>query len=111
MLRSFVVKTGLHYGVDFTVYRTLPTLCHSEMCVAVVNGTGTPTTQKDLALNDCWDDGEEEECSDADESCVSWRHVSTVTRVVPVSSTATDAIWRFPFNPGAGVVPLVVRRT
>jgi tRNA-intron lyase len=37
--QGFVVKTGVHYGLDYAVYRTLPTLCHSEMCAMVVDAT------------------------------------------------------------------------
>jgi tRNA splicing endonuclease len=35
--QGFVVKAGLNFGVDFTVYRMLPSHCHSEMCVYIVN--------------------------------------------------------------------------
>ena len=37
--QGFVVKTGVHYGLDYAVYRTLPTLCHSEMCAMVIDAT------------------------------------------------------------------------
>ena len=33
------MKTGVHYGLDFAVYRTLPTHCHAEMCVMVLDAT------------------------------------------------------------------------
>ena len=33
------MKTGVHYGLDYAVYRTLPTHCHSEICAMVVDAT------------------------------------------------------------------------
>ena len=35
----YVVKTGVHYGLDYAVYRTLPTHCHSEICAMAVDVT------------------------------------------------------------------------
>ena len=32
---SFVIHSGVHIGVDFTLYRNLPEYCHSELCVLV----------------------------------------------------------------------------
>jgi len=37
--QGFVVKTGIHYGLDYAVYRTLPSLCHSELCAMVIDAT------------------------------------------------------------------------
>ena len=37
--RNFVVRTGINFGVDYTVYRTLPQQCHSEYCVLAVDNT------------------------------------------------------------------------
>ena len=37
--QHFVVRTGIHYGLDYAVYRTLPSHCHSEYCAMVVDGT------------------------------------------------------------------------
>ena len=33
------MKTGVHYGLDYAVYRTLPTHCHSEICAMAVDAT------------------------------------------------------------------------
>lgn len=68
--QNFVVKTGVHYGLDYAVYRTLPTHCHSEMCALVVDAT----EKSDIS------EGME---SSASKSQLSWRHVSTMTRVMP----------------------------
>lgn len=58
--KKYVVKGGINFGVDFSVYRTVPSWCHSEMCVIVVDCV----QEKDLSM--------------------SWRHVSSLTRVMPV---------------------------
>jgi hypothetical protein len=53
---SFVVRPGQNFGVDFTLYRDSPSLCHSELCVLVVeDGASLPT----------------------------WRQIMTLTRIVP----------------------------
>mmetsp|Transcript_2258 Transcript_2258/g.3068 ORF Transcript_2258/g.3068 Transcript_2258/m.3068 type:complete len:415 (+) Transcript_2258:333-1577(+) len=54
--QRFVVRSGMHFGVDFAVYRLLPTHCHSELCVAVL---------------------------DQAESELGCRHLATLTRVMP----------------------------
>lgn len=59
-LARFVVRAGMHYGVDYAVYCTLPTHCHSEMCAAVIDATD-PQRENDLTF----------------------RHLSTLTRVMP----------------------------
>ena len=41
-----MVKTGVHYGIDYAVYRTLPTLCHSEVCALVINATNSIDTSE-----------------------------------------------------------------
>ena len=68
--QDFVVKTGVHYGLDYAVYRTLPSHCHSEMCALVVDGTQKVDISEGLE-------------SAASTSQISWRHVSTMTRVMP----------------------------
>ncbi len=74
---SFVVKPGLHYGVDFTVYRSTPTHCHSEICVSVVDGVADGQTCRGVV----GEGAGVAQCPDE----LSWRHVSTLTRVMPVS--------------------------
>ena len=68
--QNFVVKTGIHYGLDYAVYRTLPSHCHSEFCVLLVDGT----ERVDVT------EGPE---SVAGKCQLGWRHVSTLTRVMP----------------------------
>lgn len=50
----------MHFGVDFAVYRLLPTQCHSELCAHVVDAIASGGGD------------------------LSSRHLSTLTRVMPV---------------------------
>ena len=53
---SFIVRPGQNFGVDYTLYRDSPSLCHSELCVLVLeDGASLP----------------------------SWRQMMTLTRIVP----------------------------
>jgi tRNA-intron lyase len=65
--QGYVVKTGVHYGIDFAVYRTTPNRCHSEICAMVVDAT-TPLNIHDDNPSTCQQ---------------GWRHISTLTRVMP----------------------------
>ena len=113
--QGFVVKTGVHYGLDYAVYRTLPTLCHSEMCAMVIDATqpldlshlrfpersnssgsafGTSSSSNDSNRNNN-DMMDIETVEDNDDDMVvedeftrstcqqGWRHLSTLTRVMP----------------------------
>ena len=136
LIIRYVVKTGVHYGIDYAVYRTLPTLCHSEICALVINATNSidsrdgPMGHNIDAMNDLSGvegvegvgavngenvrgsdvgneqgkevrmeeegrrEGEEEmeievvkEVEEEPLSCQQgWRHISTLTRVMPVST-------------------------
>ena len=65
--QGYVVKTGVHYGIDFAVYRTTPNRCHSEICAMVVDATEPLNIHDDKPSN----------CQQG------WRHISTLTRVMP----------------------------
>lgn len=65
--QGYVVKTGVHYGIDFAVYRTTPNRCHSEICAMVIDAT-TPLNVHDDKPSTCQQ---------------GWRHISTLTRVMP----------------------------
>lgn len=69
--QNFVVKTGIHFGLDYSVYRTLPTHCHSELCVIVVDSLQKRSIE-DIS------DGRVEASGQ-----IGWRHLSTLTRVMP----------------------------
>jgi hypothetical protein len=69
--KNYVVKTGIHFGIDYSVYRTLPTLCHSEMCAIVVDSL-QPRTIADVEKGHVESSGQ-----------IGWRHLSTLTRVMP----------------------------
>jgi len=70
---GYIVKTGIHYGLDYAVYRTLPSMCHSEICAMVVDAT-VPFDVSGLS------DGQHGLPSKCQQG---WRHISTLTRVMP----------------------------
>jgi hypothetical protein len=71
--KGYVVKTGIHFGLDYAIYRTLPTLCHSEMCAIVIDSLQLQSrTITDM------EEGKVESTGQ-----VGWRHLSTLTRVMP----------------------------
>lgn len=89
------MRTGINFGVDYCVYHALPSQCHSEMCVTVVDawGQGNPvheaqvqgadsTTSPDAA---CSARSGKVNTAPARMDELSWRHVTTLTRVIPVS--------------------------
>ena len=69
--QGFVVKTGTNFGADFCVYRTLPSHCHSEYCVAIVDGVSSDNNNNHIKGFSVESDRME------------WRHISSLTRVVP----------------------------
>ena len=69
--KGFVVKTGIHFGIDYTVYRTVPMLCHSEICATVVDATQSRTL-KSIEEGHVVGTGQ-----------IGWRHLATLTRVMP----------------------------
>jgi len=58
--------------VHYAVYHNLPSQCHSEMCVTVVDSRDPSVTTGGTHSTSC-----------CDMSTMSWRHVSTLTRVIP----------------------------
>jgi len=70
--QGFVVRTGASFGVDYTLYRTLPSHCHSEICVLVLDGTGSDSdvavTGTQMASNP---------------GRVDWNQLGAITRVMP----------------------------
>jgi hypothetical protein len=73
----YVVKTGVNFGVDYCIYNALPSECHSEMCVTIVDAWQDSTLSTTTAVR---------ARAPADRE-LSWRHVTTLTRAMPVSST------------------------
>ena len=115
LIYRFVVKTGVHYGLDYAVYRTLPTHCHSEICAMVVDATKPLYLSDDVDISDsanedmssgstytCNISGEEGGAEDRVEAEMDgfvpskcqqgWRHISTLTRVMPVESPRDECI-------------------
>lgn len=87
---SYVIRTGLNFGVDYCAYQSLPSECHSEMCITVVDalraheykqimmtqGSGSASVHNP-ASQACWMDE------------LGWRHVTTLTRLIPVRTNCT----------------------
>ncbi len=69
--RGYVVKTAVHFGFDYAVYRTIPMMSHSEICALVVDAT------KPLDISSSYKETEASSCQQG------WRHISTLTRVMP----------------------------
>ena len=69
--RGYVVKTAVHFGFDYAVYRTIPMMSHSEICALVVDAT------KPLDITSSYKETEASSCQQG------WRHISTLTRVMP----------------------------
>lgn len=59
------VHTAVNYGLDYSIYQTLPSLCHSALSVLVVDGVSVGRG----------------------EDALRWTHVSAMTRVMGVSLT------------------------
>lgn len=107
------MKSGVNYGVDYTVYRGSPFSCHSEYCVVVVdntsvgninntnNASGTDVELDDKACHDANDFGQAVSMSDisnhfsssngtsdasapVDSSQLSWHRIMALSRVMPV---------------------------
>lgn len=66
--KDYVVKTGVHYGLDYAIYRCLPSRCHSELCAMVVDATKPYDIEETFESTACQQ---------------GWRHLSTLTRVMP----------------------------
>ena len=69
-----MLKTGLPFGTDYTVYRNIPEYCHSEICAIVIDGTQN---------SDMREEGEERDTIRVQNSQLSWRELSSLTRVLP----------------------------
>ena len=94
----------MHYGLDYAVYRTLPTHCHSELCAMVIDATGdttatlqplrstesnsTESAPEDVSSVIVSPPGSAESASERESvpsKCQQgWRYISTLTRVMPV---------------------------
>ena len=78
--QKYCVKTGCNFGMDYAIYRSNPNRSHSELCAIVIDATALEDTGEG---RDC--DVETDTDADGDSSrCqLGWRHVSTLTRVMP----------------------------
>ena len=78
---SYVVRPGINFGVDYCLYQRSPSECHSEICITVVDALH----DGGIILHDGGEAGRGISCggSNRTTSEVSWRHITTLTRVVP----------------------------
>jgi tRNA splicing endonuclease len=94
--RGFWVRTGINYGADFTLYRDLPSRCHSEFSVVVVDATGhatghataaaTATASVSAASASATVAVREEAGGAADRPA--WSQIFALTRIMPVRAPA-----------------------
>jgi hypothetical protein len=68
----FFIRSALNYGLDYSLYRYLPSLCHAEMCLLVVDASLSTTAPPQTATNQ-------------HQGVLSWKHLSCLTRLLPVS--------------------------
>lgn len=78
--KAFTLRSGINFGMDYCLYRDHPSRCHAEFCVQVVDariaqaaGAGPTELFYRTAA----------ESSTATSSNMSWRHASSLTRVMP----------------------------
>ncbi len=111
--RGFHVRTGINYGVDFTLYRALPSACHSEFCVVVVDNITTPERKPEPTSSCLLSDDrttsrlsheaahgetqmpQSEPDADSDPAAggVAWSQVFALTRMMPVSENTGMAAY------------------
>jgi tRNA splicing endonuclease len=65
------VHTAVNYGLDFAIYQTIPSLCHSALSVLVIDGVRHGEAEESLR----------------------WTHMSAMTRVMGVSILCDDIIF------------------
>jgi hypothetical protein len=92
----YIVKNGINFGMDYCLYRDTPDRIHSEMCCRVINEMKTvsyqsiptdelvlpyrTTTQSYMPVSLL----SSSTSSSSMENVLSWRSLSTLTRVMPV---------------------------
>ena len=77
---SYVVKAGINFGVDYCLYQRSPSECHSEICITVVDALH----DEGVASHDDGGEANRGVSNDSNRTSeVSWRHITTLTRVVP----------------------------
>lgn len=105
--RQFVIKTGINFGMDYVLYRAGPDKVHSEMCIRVIDAvspvpiqahptevslqTAYRNSQTKYTLNQGAQRAKHSSNSSsasaiAVEESISWRSLTTATRVMPVRS-------------------------
>jgi hypothetical protein len=86
----FIIKTGIYFGVDYCLYRSLPSECHSEICILIIDATSDniPITNNNTNNNTNNDgntnNSKTNETSISNPSQLDWKQIASMTRVMPV---------------------------
>jgi hypothetical protein len=73
------VRTAVNYGMDYSVYQTLPSLCHSALSVLVIDGVSGEASAAAEGDDEGGDSG------GRPGETLRWTHMSAMTRVMGVS--------------------------
>lgn len=114
IIGRFVVKSGINFGMDYCIYRDSPDKVHSEMCIRVVDAISTPkiianeyyeqelrqlpyrsymascklqsptSSDRKVTMENLTEQSEHV-AGDYYYDHMSWKALSTITRVMPVS--------------------------
>lgn len=78
----FIVKSGLNFGMDYSVYRNLPRYCHSEFCIKIMHSF--ERVEKDSKSID-----KQFKYIHTTKENFTWKELSALTRVMPVRRPKT----------------------
>ena len=83
VITRFIIKTGIYFGVDYCLYRFLPSECHSEICILIIDATSDniPLTNNNNNNND---NNSSDKTSISNPSQLEWKQIASMTRVMPV---------------------------
>ena len=83
--KGFIVKSGLNFGLDYTIYRDSPLVCHSEMCAYAIDAVSEEGKEEgsEVKYEKEEERGEEQGGEARGWGRLSWLQLSTLTRVMP----------------------------
>ena len=80
-LCSYYIRSGIHYGADYSVYGRDPSQCHSEMCVLVISdGSIDASVDHEVRTEAIGTDAAPPLPTPTP---MTWRSLSALTRVIP----------------------------
>eukprot|EP01039_Chlorochromonas_danica_P002946 gene2945-3214_t len=77
---GFTIRTAVNFGMDYCLYADHPSRCHSEACVLAVDARAGASLRHDVNNEAYY---RTTATSMESESNTLWRHVSSLTRVMP----------------------------